>query len=255
MNVHEIFHHFVRLYKNIADKSDFYIDSQLGLLIASKIHDDSFNIFELEKLDSIVFTELQHKINAPFLCLPGNKVSTVDFENFMRQENLIKADVVHAKLYSNLQSFKYENNILNLKVKLVENHSDLVHFDKLSSISFKHKEGNLLKFFHTYAIQKYKMENLYLFLAELDGIPVGTSILATHDNLAGLYWDSVHPEYREMGIASAMVKKRMDLARHLGHDKIFCQAESPSRNLYRRLGFISVGSLPTYISKTVTPAC
>lgn len=249
MTVYGVFHHFSKLYKKIAESSGFFIDHQIGLLIASSIDDNAFNMLELEKLDATIFTELKNKINVPFLCLPGKNMDIVNFEKFMEEHQMIKSDMPSAQVYNNLQMFKNEIYIPNLRIRLVENFYDLMCFDALSSISFNHKPGNFINFMQGFSASNYKVENLYLFLAEIGDIPVGTSMLATHDNIAGLYWDSVHPDYRKQGIGSAMIYKRMEFARELSHSKIIVQAETPSINLYQKLGFTPLGSLPVFVSQ------
>jgi amino acid adenylation domain-containing protein len=246
MDKDQVFHHLIRLYEKVAEASGFYVDHTLGTLVISGLDDPTFNILELERLDAYAFSAMLKNNKCRFMCLPGKGVDHDAFSSFMDQYQLIVLDKDVAQVYDNLDKFEFQNTTLNLTIKLVETMQDFISFDELSSISFRHVRGNLVNFFKTLPRHHFKIEGLYLFLAKLNHIPVGTIILATHDNIAGIYWVCTHPDYRKLGITSMMIQVCMDFAKQLGHKKVITQTNSMSTNLMQKLGFLPIGTAPKY---------
>lgn len=60
----------------------------------------------------------------------------------------------------------------------------------------------------------------------------------------------VHPEFRGRGLAQALVKELIEIARHLGLERVeaeFLGDQLPARKLYARLGFDELLVLPDYV--------
>jgi MOSC domain-containing protein YiiM/GNAT superfamily N-acetyltransferase len=74
------------------------------------------------------------------------------------------------------------------------------------------------------------------FVAERDGIPVGTGTLVMHRKVGSLVAGGVLPEARRQGIQAALIAARIDYARREGCDLICAEADLDStseRNLRR----------------------
>ena len=76
-----------------------------------------------------------------------------------------------------------------------------------------------------------------LFLASLDGKPVGSSMLFLGSESAGLYWGGVIPEARNRGVNTAMAQARLQLAKDMDYSTAVVQCFDSSVGLYKRLGF------------------
>jgi RimJ/RimL family protein N-acetyltransferase len=60
----------------------------------------------------------------------------------------------------------------------------------------------------------------------------------------------VHPEFRGRGLAQVLVKELIEIARHLGLERVeaeFLGDQLPARKLYARLGFDELLVLPDYV--------
>ena len=76
-----------------------------------------------------------------------------------------------------------------------------------------------------------------LFIASLEGKPVGSSALFMGSETAGLYWGGVIPKARNRGINTEMAKARMQFAKEQGYSTAVVQCFETSLGLYKRLGF------------------
>lgn len=84
--------------------------------------------------------------------------------------------------------------------------------------------------------------HVHRFVAELDGVPVGTGLLQTHHGVGWLRAGTVLPAHRGRGIQAALIRARVEAARRLGCDLVGGSATAGStsaRNL-ERLGFVTV---------------
>jgi GNAT superfamily N-acetyltransferase len=76
-----------------------------------------------------------------------------------------------------------------------------------------------------------------LFLAYLDGKPVATSLLFTHENLAGIYYVSTLPAYRNKGCGLKITQAAMQAAKEAGFKNVILQATQLGTKVYLRAGF------------------
>jgi len=74
-----------------------------------------------------------------------------------------------------------------------------------------------------------------------DGIPAGTGrlhIVRTRSGNEGqIAWVSVLPQYRRMGVATAIMQHLMDAARDLGLPHVILSAQTYAKGLYEAFGF------------------
>lgn len=86
-------------------------------------------------------------------------------------------------------------------------------------------------------------------VAELAGNPVGFMVYWIVLDEMHLLNLAVHPDWRRMGIAAAMLHRLMSVAREENTAKIFLEVRTSNRSaqiLYRKLGFIPIGIRPKY---------
>tara|TARA_R110002094_G_scaffold78388_2_gene84720 strand:+ start:288 stop:1061 length:774 start_codon:yes stop_codon:yes gene_type:complete len=82
-----------------------------------------------------------------------------------------------------------------------------------------------------------------LILARLHGTLVGTGLLFTTGNVAGLHMLGVAPEARRQGIAGAVMLRLLEAARADGQRHAALQASALGEGLYRKLGFAPSGHI------------
>ncbi len=101
------------------------------------------------------------------------------------------------------------------------------------------------KFYSNY--QKYEESPFLALLATLNGRPVGCSfVFMPEGGVAGNYVDWVLLDSRKRGINSAMVAKRLQLAKEAGYQYLIVQCMDTSTRLYSKLGFEKVCELDLY---------
>lgn len=76
-----------------------------------------------------------------------------------------------------------------------------------------------------------------LFLARLDGVPVGTAALILGGGAAGLYSIATLAEYRRQGIGAHLTLAALREARQRGYRIGVLEASAMGRPVYERLGF------------------
>lgn len=79
--------------------------------------------------------------------------------------------------------------------------------------------------------------NVLAFLARLDGVPVGATLLHLSHGIAGVYWVAVLEEARGHGIAAALMRHVTNLGFDLGAANVQLQASAMGEPIYLRLGY------------------
>jgi len=87
------------------------------------------------------------------------------------------------------------------------------------------------------------------FAAVVDGIPVSSTDLYSDGRTAQIEDVGTLPDHRGQGHASAVVMRALEEARAMGHEFVFLSADARNwpKELYRRLGFDSVGERYAYL--------
>ena len=92
-----------------------------------------------------------------------------------------------------------------------------------------------------------RIEPLRHYLARLDGRPVGVSQLFLGQQVAGVYAVGVRPEYRRLGIGTALVQRPLLEARTLGYDVAVADPAGDTLPFFTKLGLIQFTSpFPRY---------
>ncbi|WP_432798002.1 GNAT family N-acetyltransferase [Poriferisphaera sp. WC338] len=93
----------------------------------------------------------------------------------------------------------------------------------------------------------YTMQDIHYTLAYKDNQPVGTGLLYTQNNLAGIYCVGVHPDFRRQGFAEHIMRHLLNLAIAQGYTRAVLQASTMGAGLYRKLGFQNDFIIKNYI--------
>ena len=84
------------------------------------------------------------------------------------------------------------------------------------------------------------------FAATVDGRMVGTALLLTTHDVAGIYVVTTMPEYRRRGIGTALTAAALEIARERGLRVGTLQASPLGEPVYRRMGFETVAEYRLY---------
>jgi GNAT superfamily N-acetyltransferase len=82
--------------------------------------------------------------------------------------------------------------------------------------------------------------------ATVDGRVVGTALLLTTHDMAGIYVVTTLPEYRRRGIGTAITAAALETARERGYRVATLQASPLGEPVYRRMGFEKVSEYRLY---------
>lgn len=158
-------------------------------------------------------------------------------------------------MISTNDTFKPAATVPQLQIRIITDHADPVaamqsvvtiqrrSFGKADAIAATVEEAeSTAKRFHA---------NLF-FLAELDGVPVGTgSLQLPYEGIAEVAGIATLTEFRRRGIASALTSAIAQHAFDMGLDTLFIMAADQNvRRIYARLGFEDCGKVLVYSKKT-----
>jgi GNAT superfamily N-acetyltransferase len=88
---------------------------------------------------------------------------------------------------------------------------------------------------------------LRYYLARVDGVPVGGSLMLLGEAVAGLFAVGTVPEARRHGVGAAITHAPMREAREHGYRYGILSASVMGESVYRRLGFVEYCRLETYL--------
>ena len=240
MDKYIIFNHFMETFRFVGSLSKANITTGHDASVITGYSSPLFNIVQFDTKNHTKINKLK-SANIPFMAMPSKKLEA-DFETFAQEQGLMKSDFVAASILNNLENWEYKPNS-KIQIGSVSNDNDLLVFDKISAVIFGHPENLTFNFLKS----ALGSGEIHLFLAYAKGQPVGCGILSFANNQAGLYWDGVLPDFRNQGIATSLVKYRMNIAKNLGHTSVIAQNMTLSLRLYKRLGFEQLGGLPLYL--------
>jgi len=138
-----------------------------------------------------------------------------------------------------------ETPVLNLSVRVVGSPEEYIDFAETTALASDQNEQIGRQFFSHY--DNLKNSPLMLLVAYSAHKPVGCSMIyLPAGDTAGNYWDWVLPEHRKKGIDSAMVGKRLEIAKAAGYKYLIAQCMDSSTRLYSKLKFEKVCELDFY---------
>jgi len=94
---------------------------------------------------------------------------------------------------------------------------------------------------------------LRYYLARVDGVPVGGSLMLLGAAVAGLFAVGTVPEARRHGVGAAITHASMREAREYGYRYGILSASAMGESVYRRLGFVEYCRLETYLGLGAPP--
>ena len=144
---------------------------------------------------------------------------------------------------------QYRDTILinhDLILEEVDNQDKLSQLDKLSANIFFHEENVVKNYLR--ALAKSKDKKLKFYLVKLSNETIGMCGIYIQDNgIVGFYGDGILLKYRNLGLGSEIVRKRIRIAKEKGYHTIIAHCMPKSVNLYKNLGFNFIKKLYLYI--------
>jgi len=184
-------------------------------------------------VDEIIHFYNQKNIPVRLELTPGHVSS--EFLMFLSNKGLYQYDF-HATLYSEHPSHEDTDTHSKINVRELEHHE----FDLFAEIYTK--GFGMPAFLKDGVAQNNKIlydnENWTFYLANIEDEPVGIGVLYTHNSIGTLAAATTLPEFRNHGIQTALIKKRMQKALEKGCRLIVSQAKfgSVSQNNMERAG-------------------
>lgn len=240
-NKHQIFQHSIDNYLYIAAKSGFKYDNHDNKYVISGYPSANFNFFYLAKIDDILKSAIDEGL--PFGCFPNQELEN-DFAKIAIDNGLILGDNVVAHKFEIDDSWHYNLNN-SIQISKVQSDKELLSFDEISGECFAHKKGLAYDFLQKIAIGDQMCE---LYIGYVDGVPVGTTMISLVNNIAGIYWLGVLPNYRNKGIATELTNYIINLAKLKNHNTLISQNFTASQSLFKKMGFKAEGALPLYVN-------
>ena len=83
-------------------------------------------------------------------------------------------------------------------------------------------------------------QNVHLYLALVDGIPVSTSMLVNTPEVAGIYWVATGRAARKKGYGELVTWHAVREALQQGYNSVILQASAMGEPIYQRMGFETI---------------
>jgi predicted N-acetyltransferase YhbS len=234
-----IFDHLANHCLRIASNGNFRSGTGENKFLITGFPSASYNYVFLTNLDDGLL-ETMIVENIPFVCYLHHALASK--EEVLEKYGMTKLGNVTGHELTDLSSFSYIPSE-KIEIKKIISDEDLAALDNISHICFKHEQGFARDFLHA----MLRNDDCEMFLAFVNGNPVGTGILSLINDEAGLYRLAVLPEYRKVGVGSELVKFRINRAKEKGYDRVFSQNFEASKSMFRKLGFRPVVDLPLYV--------
>ena len=154
------------------------------------------------------------------------------------------------KAILNINNFTEPSNMSkksDLHFVRVETNNDIEKYDNATSEIFYHNLGPVSKFIS--GVSKKRTDKVQFFLVEVARECVGTCAMYFGTESVGFYATGVFSRFRNQGIASQMISKKINIAQEHGYKYAVAHCMKSSVNLYQRLGFRMLGALTLYVSE------
>lgn len=131
-----------------------------------------------------------------------------------------------------------------IEVRQVKSRAELDDYIAASDSAFENDEARRGRSSYQ---QDLDDPNQYLFVAYVDGAPIGAARLVISNSFAHMYGGGVAPPYRGRGVYRALVAARVAVARQRGTRYMSTEARESSRPMLEHLGFVPATSETTWV--------
>lgn len=210
-------------------------------VVRSRIVDDTFNyVLAARFTEKNAKERIQHvkslftELHLPFSWWTSELDFPINLGNLLLQEGFVFKEK-NIGMYMELTSLPRASTPLTFQ--RVQSREELKAFaDIITSIGGNPKVFDLI-YSELPPVIYCGYSPLQMYVAYLNDFPIGTGILVTHANVAGIYYIITHPEQRHKGFGTAMMRHLLALAHDQGYHIATLQASQGGLSLYERLGF------------------
>jgi GNAT superfamily N-acetyltransferase len=214
-----------------------FFDSYRFGIYTSGIPDDNWNIVFVKRTTSKTQKVVEHweqffaqrKMRFRVRFSPGTEG---DFLPILREKGYEKVDSVPVMTLENLPEKMDEKD--DLIIRKVATPEELHDFQEAGEKGFSLPNGSGP---YVMTEQTFLLPEIEMFLGYSEGKPVCTSMLFRSGEIAGIYWVSTLPEYRNRGFGAAVTLKAVIAGKDRGCTLANLQASAMGKPVYERIGF------------------
>ncbi len=150
------------------------------------------------------------------------------------------------KLNDQLSGFEYHlqnlifnnENCLGFRYDVLDNRNRINHWAQIVSIAYNLKERDSSDFFKiVLGLYDIMIDNFEFYFAWYNNQPVGAALIYRKDQISGLYFLAVLPEYQNKHISSCLVDKIMQAEKAKGMEYFIVHANTKLAQLFLKKGF------------------
>ena len=171
----------------------------------------------------------------PMRWVLGPSSAPSGLEGFLLEKGMISEPTIPG-MAIDLKVVENEPLPSGLEIQPVEDMKSLINLIDILAEAFEFPEqtrrgwGDIIK-------ELWRESNFSWFLGILNGVPVATSLLVLHQEVACIYMVATLKEARGKGIGSAITREPLLLAKDAGYDVAVLEASELGLPVYERLGF------------------
>ncbi|MCG8569406.1 MAG: GNAT family N-acetyltransferase [Spirochaetes bacterium] len=157
--------------------------------------------------------------------------------DYLLKAGFQKAAEIHGKCFY-ISNMIHEKGLTEeLKILQINNNKDLENwFNIVRSIFFPNVTNHAVYFEQFCELLAYYPQFVF-YLAKYKDKIAGTGALFKGSDTAGLYWISVLPDFRGLGIANQIVNSLLIDAQNYGYSEAVLHSSYMARSLYQKIGF------------------
>jgi ribosomal protein S18 acetylase RimI-like enzyme len=176
----------------------------------------------------------------PFLVV-GNSVNANMVHDFLTKENM-KLIMQWSAMACSINDHYESPEISDFHIEQVKDFEKLDIYLHLLSTQLMRSRVPEKKVFEKFVSDP----SVTLYLAYLNGEPVGTALLFVNNDVAGIYMVSVHESVRSKGIGKALTAHMMNDASQKACKLAILHATKDGERVYRKFGFEEYGKINIY---------
>lgn len=238
---YKLFEHYIKLTQTFGQLHDYEMLTGENNAVMSGYPESSFNNVFLKTKDDSIIKNLQ-KRNIPFVCYP---LGQMEHElRWLSKLGLTKVDDQVIQLFEKLQTFNYHATNTTIEIRLVTTEQDLTAFSHIASIAFACPQDLIFN----YCKPSLYEPNFPLYIATMDNKALACGMIAIINDLPGLYWGAVLPEFQKQGIATACTLACLNFVKSHGYDAVMTINVPASIKLCQKIGFKPIGTMHCFAS-------
>jgi len=236
---------------HLAQLGSFEVKNEGVTFIKSRVAAPNMNLvtgLDLNANSEIIAATIQEfqSERIPFIWIKGPSNKDLVIESDLKRGGLsflCDATLLECSLDGPMTQPKLEG----LEIVRVENQDLLQQWTAVSDQSFFVGMSSVSDlFFKKMSPLIFADQHLHLYLALMNGVSVGCSMLYLGKKSAGIYWGGVVPNAQKKGIGTAMMQYRMKVAKDAGYENMVVQCFETSLKNAKRLGFQEYGKMDLY---------